>query len=66
MMKTIYIHGLGQTAHSWDKVIEASDNRDGVVCPDLPRLIGDIEPTYENQNAEGSIDAAKHSVPFYA
>ena len=25
MMKKIYIHGLGQTAHSWDKVIEASD-----------------------------------------
>ena len=24
-MKRIYIHGLGQTAHSWDKVIEASD-----------------------------------------
>ena len=48
MMKRIYIHGLGQTAHSWDKVIEASDNRDGVVCPDLPGLIGDIEPTYEN------------------
>ncbi len=24
-MKRIYIHGLGQTAHSRDKVIEASD-----------------------------------------
>ena len=48
MMKRIYIHGLGQTAHSWDKVIEASDNRDGIVCPDLPGLIGDKEPTYEN------------------
>ena len=48
MMKRIYIHGLGQTAHSWDKVIEASDNRDGIVCPDLPELIGDKETTYEN------------------
>ena len=48
MMKRIYIHGLGQTAHSWDKVIEASDNRDGIACPDLPGLIGDKEPTYEN------------------
>lgn len=48
MMNRIYIHGLGQTAHSWDKVIEESDNRDGVVCPDLPGLIGDKEPTYEN------------------
>lgn len=48
MMKRIYIHGLGQTAHSWDKVIEASDNRDGIVCPDLPGLIGDKETTYEN------------------
>ena len=47
MMKRIYIHGLGQTAHSWDKVIEASDNRDNIVCPDLPGLIGDKEPTYE-------------------
>ena len=42
-MKRIYIHGLGQTAHSWDKVIEASDNRDGIACPDLPGLIGDKE-----------------------
>lgn len=47
-MKRIYIHGLGQTAHSWDKVIEASDNRDGIACPDLPGLIGDKETTYEN------------------
>lgn len=48
MMKKIYIHGLGQTAHSWDKVIEASGNREGVVCPDLPELISDKETTYEN------------------
>lgn len=34
-MKYILLHGLGQTASSWNAVREALDVKSGVLCPEL-------------------------------
>ena len=38
-MKYLYLHGLGQNANSWKKVIEATEVPDDSVCPDLEKPI---------------------------
>ena len=47
-MTTVFLHGLGQTAASWDETIallpEAGDYR----CPELPELLCGKEATYQN------------------
>ncbi len=47
-MKQIYIHGLGQNARSWGKVIEKLGNSEDYICPNLPELVEDDEMTYQN------------------
>lgn len=47
-MKQIYIHGLGQNARSWDKVLEKLGNFEDCICPNLPELVEDGEMTYPN------------------
>ena len=44
-MKTIYLHGLGQTAKAWDKVI--TNPQDEVVL-DMWHMLGTREYSYEN------------------
>ena len=34
-MKYIFLHGLGQTSSSWDKVIDNLDFKDDILCPNL-------------------------------
>ena len=34
-MKTILLHGLGQTAASWDNTINAMGKREDILCPNL-------------------------------
>lgn len=47
-MKQIYIHGLGQTSDSWNKVIEQLENVEHNICPDLAELVQGQEITYQN------------------
>ena len=36
-MKTVFLHGLGQTAHDWDAVLNRASLPD-VDCPELSTL----------------------------
>lgn len=45
-MKYIYLHGLGQNAASWNKVIGAAKAPELSVCPDLAEMVKDKAATY--------------------
>ena len=45
-MKKVYIHGLGQTAESWDMVLTHLGNSGDQVCLNLAELVQDKEVTY--------------------
>lgn len=47
-MKQIYIHGLGQTPESWNKVIERLEPVEPKMCLDLAKLVRGQEITYQN------------------
>lgn len=47
-MKQIYIHGLGQTADSWNKVVEQLEFAHHSVCPNLVELVRGQDITYNN------------------
>lgn len=44
----IYVHGLGQSPKSWEKVISLLGTEEETVCPDLSELIQGKEVTYQN------------------
>ena len=46
-MTTVFIHGLGQNASSWDQVISSLAEQRNTVCPDLWTL-NNGEMTYKN------------------
>lgn len=46
-MRCVLIHGLGQTAESWEPVL-SNLNRTDVLCPNLYRLAEDIPITYDS------------------
>ena len=45
-MKYVYLHGLGQDADSWNRVIEATEIKDNSVCLDLAELLKGKAATY--------------------
>lgn len=45
-MKSILLHGLGQTSSDWDKTIEVMENRMDIICPNLSEWLVDKEPCY--------------------
>lgn len=47
-MRYILIHGLGQSSSSWDKTISCMGEKFHAGCPDVPQLLSDKEPTYNN------------------
>ena len=47
-MKYVFLHGLGQTAASWDGVVPLVDGPAEVLCPDLSRLLRGREVDYPN------------------
>lgn len=47
-MKRIFLHGLGQTYTSWDKVLCILDDNEKSLCVDLADLIKDRNVTYDN------------------
>lgn len=47
-MKKVFIHGLGQTANSWDKTTSQLNNKENIICPNLADLFQTDEINYEN------------------
>ena len=47
-MKQVFIHGLGQTANSWEKTISQLNNKENIICPNLADLVQTDEIKYEN------------------
>ncbi len=47
-MENIFVHGLGQSASSWNNVINKPDIAGEIITPDLVDLIQNKETTYEN------------------
>lgn len=47
-MKNIYVHGLGQTASSWDEVISQGERPGDRICLNLADLMQGREVTYNN------------------
>ena len=47
-MKTVFLHGLGQTAESWNKVTRATEMADNSVCLDLAEMVKGKAATYSN------------------
>lgn len=48
-MKYIFLHGLGQTASSWDKTIASCmGEKENIICPNLFELLQGKEVTYAN------------------
>lgn len=47
-MKQIYIHGLGQTPDSWNKVVSQLNAAEYSICPNLAELVRGNEATYQN------------------
>ena len=45
-MKYLYLHGLGQNADSWNKVIGATEVLDNSVCLDLAEMVKGKAATY--------------------
>lgn len=49
-MKCVLIHGLGQTAQSWNETAAAMERcggRSDVMCPDLTELLGNKKPCWD-------------------
>ena len=47
-MKTIFIHGSGQRANSWDKVLSEIEYKDECLTPDLRDILKGKPATYKN------------------
>ena len=45
-MKTLLLHGLGQTPSNWDSTIDAMGKSTDIVCPNLFGLLGNGEVCY--------------------
>ncbi|MER1999393.1 MAG: alpha/beta hydrolase [Lysinibacillus sp.] len=46
-MTTIFIHGLGQTASSWEATVSYLPQHPNIHCPDLFKLYSDQDITYQ-------------------
>lgn len=53
-MKTIFMHGLGQNASSWQKTLEEIKMTDDIICPELTELLKGKAVNYENLFSEYS------------
>ena len=51
-MKYIFLHGLGQTSSSWDKVIDNLDFKDDILCPNLSKWTKNKETCYHTLYTE--------------
>lgn len=63
-MKYIILHGLGQTASSWDKTISCMGARENIICPNLFELLQGRKVTYANLYEAFSEYCKNFSEPF--
>ena len=54
-MKYIFLHGLGQTSSSWDKVIDNLDFKDDILCPNLSKWTKNKETCYHTLYTETTV-----------
>ena len=47
-MKGILLHGLGQSAASWDNTVKYLGPASDILCPELSRWLEECEPRYDN------------------
>ena len=47
-MQQIYVHGLGQTPASWEKIIVQLKSTEYIVCPDLTEICRNGKATYKS------------------
>ncbi len=47
-MNTIFLHGMGQTASSWEKTIACLPHQDGILCPELSHFFSPGNCTYNS------------------
>lgn len=45
-MRTVFLHGLGQTPDSWDQTVKSMNRAAGALCPDLSRWVRGKEVCY--------------------
>ncbi len=64
-MKSIFIHGLGQDAASFDKTISYMRESTEAVCPNLPLLLQGTESTYDNLYHAFEKSLRNISAPFH-
>ena len=46
-MKTIFLHGLGQTAAVWKPTLQVMTSQTDCLCPNLPDWLMNQTPSYE-------------------
>lgn len=64
-MQDVFLHGLGQTASSWDKTIAVMGNGGRAACPQLTELLRDKPVNYPNLYQGFSEYCAHFSQPLY-
>ena len=47
-MTTVFLHGLGQTAQSWEPVLRGMPQEGDYPCPNLTELVAGQDVTYQN------------------
>ncbi len=63
-MKQIFIHGLGQTPDSWDKVLSYFPDSDECVCPDLVKMVSGKEASYGALYSAFSEECSRYDTPL--
>lgn len=53
-MKQVYVHGLGQTPSSWEKIISKVKGGENSICPNLAEIMRNKEVSYRNLYKEFS------------
>lgn len=64
VMRTIYLHGLGQTPASWKNVIAQLESAECCVCPDLTEICMGKEAAYKNLYEGFSKICAEYDEPI--
>lgn len=64
-MKTIFIHGFGHRAASWDETISHMKSSQDILCPDLPSLLRGREATYQTLYASFAEDCDRLGEPLH-
>ena len=64
-MKTIFIHGFGHRAASWNETISHMKSGQDVLCPDLPSLLRGREATYQTLYASFTEDCDRLGEPLH-